>query len=113
MVRLARRAFTPALALAAWWAPFYGYWYGAGTPGTMAGQVRVKPQDPPADLMAGLKSKDAPVRRQAAVRLGEIRARGAVRGLSALVSDSEPGVREAAVFALGQIADPAAKALIV
>src|SRR5215471_4100872 len=77
------------------------------------GQVRVKPPEPPADLMAGLKSKDTQTRRQSAIRLGEIRARGAVRALTILVSDHEPGVREAALFALGQIADPAVKGIVV
>jgi hypothetical protein len=80
---------------------------------TLAGQVRVKPPEPPADLMAGLKSKDKLTRRQSAVRLGEIRARGAVRALTTLLSDPEPGVREAALFALGQIAEPAVKGIVV
>src|SRR5215471_10194 len=77
------------------------------------GQVRVKPPEPPADLMAGLKSKDTQTRRQSAIRLGEIRARGAVRALTTLTSDTEPAVREAAMFALGQIADPAVKGIVV
>ena len=77
------------------------------------GQVRVKPPEPPADLMAGLKSKDTQTRRQSAIRLGEIRARGAVRALTTLISDTEPAVREAALFALGQIADPAVKGIAV
>src|SRR5215831_14183171 len=80
---------------------------------TLGGQVRVKPPDPPADLMAGLKSKDKLTRRQAAIRLGEIRARGAVRALTTLTSDTDPAVREAALFALGQIADPAVKGIVV
>jgi len=76
-------------------------------------QVRVKPPDPPADLMAGLRSKDAISRRHAAEKLGEIRARGAIRALASLVSDVEPAVREAAAFALGQIADHAVKAIVI
>jgi len=84
-----------------------------GVGGITVAQVRVKPPDPPAELMAGLRSKETNARRQAADRLGEIRARGAVRALVALISDSEPSVREAAVFALGQIADPGAKGPVV
>src|SRR5262249_37981543 len=113
MKPISRRAFTSAVALVAFWVPAYGYRHGTAARGAAAGQVGVKPPEPPAELMAGLRSKDTLVRRQAAVRLGEIRARGAVRGLSTLVSDAAPGVREAAVFALGQIADPPVKGLVV
>jgi HEAT repeat protein len=76
-------------------------------------QVRVKPPDPPAELMAALKSKDSAARRRAADQLGAARARGGVRGLTTLTSDAEPSVREAAVFALGQIADPAVKGILI
>jgi hypothetical protein len=94
--------------------PGPGWCRASGAPRLSSGdQVRVKPPEPPADLMAGIKSKDTLTRRQAAVRLGEIRARGAVRALTTLTSDAEPAVREAAVFALGQIADPAVKGIVV
>jgi hypothetical protein len=79
----------------------------------LAAQVRVKPADAPPDLMAGLKSKDPAERRHAADQLGQLRARGAVRGLTILMSDREPSVREGAVFALGQIADPAVKGIVI
>ena len=77
------------------------------------GQTRVKPETPPARLLADLRSKDQQVRRDAANELGAIRARGALRALVETLSDKEPNVREAAAFALGQISDPAATGLLI
>src|SRR5215471_9414885 len=107
-------ALAPVTVIMIFCMPDLGYRGASGAARTtLGGQVRVKPPDPPADLMAGLKSKDKLTRRQSAVRLGEIRARGAVRALTTLLSDPEPGVREAALFALGQIAEPAVKGIVV
>ena len=77
------------------------------------GQTRVKPETPPARLLADLKSKDAQSRKAAADELGGVRARGALRALIETLSDKEPTVREAAAFALGQISDPAATGLLI
>ena len=88
--------------------PAPGYRYARAAGRAAAAQVRVKPPDPPADLMAGLKSKDPLARRQAAEHLGEIRARGAIRALTVVISDGDSGVREAAAFALGMLADKSA-----
>ena len=65
------------------------------------------------DQVAGLISDESPlVRRRAAQTLGTLKSADAVMGLIALTSDAtEPdaGVRAAAVWALGQIADPEAR----
>ena len=68
-------------------------------------QVTVKPVAAPPDLLSALKSKDAAARRDAANRLGGMRAREAVRPLIEALLDKDAVVREAAAFALGQIAD--------
>jgi HEAT repeat protein len=63
--------------------------------------------------VATLISDSSPlVRRRAAQTLGTLKSADAVVGLIAIVSpdtESDPGVRAAAVWALGQIADPAAR----
>ena len=73
--------------------------------GAAFSQVTVKPIAAPPGLLAGLKSKDAAARRDAANHLGGMRAREAERPLIEALLDKEAGVREAAAFALGQIAD--------
>jgi TonB family protein len=71
-------------------------------------QAPARPEPAPPQLLAALKSPDAATRRQAAIRLGEIRARDAGRQLTQALLDRDAGVREAAAFALGQNTDPAA-----
>ncbi len=65
------------------------------------------------DAVVGMISDASPlVRRRAAQTLGALRSADSVMGLMALTSaDTEPdaGVRSAAVWALGQIGDPAAR----
>jgi HEAT repeat protein len=65
------------------------------------------------DQVANLISDASPlVRRRAAQTLGTLKSADAVVGLIALTSpdtESDAGVRAAAVWALGQIADPAAR----
>jgi HEAT repeat protein len=65
------------------------------------------------DRVAKLISDTSPlVRRRAAQTLGTLKSADAVVGLIALTApdtESDPGVRAAAVWALGQIADPAAR----
>jgi hypothetical protein len=65
------------------------------------------------DQVAKLISDTSPlVRRRAAQTLGTLKSADAVVGLIALTApdtESDPGVRAAAVWALGQIADPAAR----
>ena len=65
------------------------------------------------DQVVGLISDASPlVRRRAAQTLGTLKSADAVVGLIALTSadnESDAGVRAAAVWALGQIADPAAR----
>jgi HEAT repeat protein len=65
------------------------------------------------DQVAGLISDESPlVRRRAAQTLGTLKSADSVVGLIALTSpdtESDAGVRAAAVWALGQIADPAAR----
>jgi len=68
-------------------------------------QVSVKPPPAPPGLVAALKGKDVEAKRDAADRLGSLRARDAVRPLIEALLDKELSVREAAAFALGQIAD--------
>ena len=68
-------------------------------------QVAVKPVASPPGLLSALKSKDPSARRDAANRLGGMRARDSVRPLIEALLDKDSGVREAAAFALGQIAD--------
>jgi len=68
-------------------------------------QITVKPVAAPPGLLSSLKSKDAATRRDAANRLGGMRAREAVRPLVEALLDKDAGVREAAAFALGQMAD--------
>jgi TonB family protein len=68
-------------------------------------QVTVKGVAAPPGLVSALKSKDAAARRDAANRLGGMRARDAVRPLIEALMDKDTSVREAAAFALGQIAD--------
>jgi HEAT repeat protein len=72
-----------------------------------------KPGTAPARLLSDLRSKDKGDRREAANRLGVLRARGVVRALVEALSDKEASVREAAAFALGQISDPAATGLLI
>jgi TonB family protein len=55
--------------------------------------------------LSDLKSSDPLTRRDAANKLGALRARDAVRPLIEAVLDNDMAVREAAAFALGQIAD--------
>jgi TonB family protein len=76
-------------------------------------QVRVKPEPAPPTLIAELRSKAPADRRDAANRLGALRARDSVRRLAELLSDRDSSVREAAAFALGQIADRGATGLII
>jgi TonB family protein len=68
-------------------------------------QVTVKPVAAPPGLLSALKGKDPAARRDAANRLGGVRARDSVRPLIEALLDKEASVREAAAFALGQIAD--------
>lgn len=68
-------------------------------------QVSVKPSPAPPALLAALKGKDVEAKRDAADRLGALRARDAVRPLIEALLDKDLSVREAAAFALGQIAD--------
>jgi len=74
----------------------------------IAAQVPVRPASAPPGVLDDLKSSVPATRRDAAIRLGSLRARDGVRGLIEALSDKEAGVREAAAFALGQIADPGA-----
>ncbi|HMG36521.1 MAG TPA: TonB family protein [Blastocatellia bacterium] len=76
-------------------------------------QVKVSPESSPAGLLAALKSKDASTRRDAANRLGALRARDAVKRLAELLTDRESPCREAAAFALGQIADRGVTGLVI
>jgi TonB family protein len=71
-------------------------------------QVPVPATSAPKHLFAELKSKNADERRRAAIQLGTLRARDAVRPLLEGLLDAEPTVREAAAFAVGQIADRSA-----
>jgi TonB family protein len=68
-------------------------------------QVSVKPPPAPPALLSALKGKDVAAKRDAANRLGALRARDAVRPLIEALLDKDPTVREAAAFALGQITD--------
>jgi TonB family protein len=70
-------------------------------------QVPSRPAAPPARLLADLKNPSAATRREAANQLGAMRA-DASRALIEALSDKDAGVREAAAFALGQIASRAA-----
>jgi len=74
--------------------------------------VQEKPSAAPARLLTELKSKDRGNRRDAANELGAMRARGALRALVEALSDKEAKVREAAAFALGQIADRTSTSVI-
>jgi len=76
-------------------------------------QVRIAPESTPAGLLAELRSKDPTVRRDAANKLGALRARDAVKRLAELLTDRDPAVREAAAFALGQITDRGVTGLII
>ena len=85
----------------------------AGIPGPAANpQVPVEPARAPQRLLYDLKHGTKESRRDAAIKLGNIRAKEAVKPLIDALSDKEPGVREAAAFALGQIASPAAAAAL-
>jgi HEAT repeat protein len=68
------------------------------------------------DQVVGLISDpSALVRRRAAQTLGTLKSADAVVGLIAITSpgtEADPGVRAAAVWALGQIADPAARGAV-
>ena len=74
---------------------------------TASAQVPSRPAQPPASLLADLKNPSAATRREAANQLGAMRA-DASRALIEALSDKDAGVREAAAFALGQIASRAA-----
>lgn len=63
-------------------------------------------------LKNALKYKDAPVRKSAAMALGEISDARAVDPLSAALKDKYSVVRGAAVSALGEIGDPRAVKLL-
>src|ERR1044072_3043631 len=74
---------------------------------TAHAQVSGRPAQPPARLLADLKNPSSSTRREAANQLGAMRA-DASRALIEALSDKDAGVREAAAFALGQIASRAA-----
>jgi hypothetical protein len=67
----------------------------------------------PPTVQSELKSKDPAIRRKAANEVGVQRLRAAMHPLMDLLFDGDSSVKEAAAFALGQIADPlAARSLI-
>jgi TonB family protein len=68
-------------------------------------RAQEKPKPAPPRLLAELRSKDATTRRDAAMQLGELRARDAIRQLAQGLLDGDASVREASAFALGQITD--------
>ena len=68
-----------------------------------AARAQVRPAQPPARLLADLRSSSAATRREAANKLGAMRA-DASRALIEALTDKDASVREAAAFALGQIA---------
>jgi HEAT repeat protein len=77
--------------------------------------VRVNVFNDYAAVVRQIGSSSARVRKRAAENLGVMRAGDAVVGLSALTTptaESDPGVRAAAVVALGKIADPGGKAAV-
>jgi TonB family protein len=71
-------------------------------------QSSARPAPAAARTLSELKNPDARRRRDAAIELGELRARNATRALMETLSDKDASVREAAAFALGQITDRAA-----
>ncbi len=75
---------------------------------TARAQVPGRPAQAPARVLADLKNPSASTRREAANKLGAIRAYDASRALIEALSDKDASVREAAAFALGQIATRAA-----
>jgi TonB family protein len=79
-----------------------------GRPARAAAQQRVQPIVAPPELLTGLNSSNPAERRNAANRLGGMRARDTVPLLIKLLLDKEASVREAAAFALGQMTDPRA-----
>jgi TonB family protein len=68
-------------------------------------QEQDRPKPAPPRLLAELKSNEVTSRRQAAMQLGELRARDAIRPLAQGLLDRDASVREASAFALGQITD--------
>lgn len=77
-------------------------------PAPVLAQQRVKPVVAPPELLAGLRSNTPTERRNAANRLGGMRARDTVPLIIKLLLDKDASVREAAAFALGQMTDPRA-----
>ena len=71
-------------------------------------QAPAKPEPVPQRLFSELRSGDILARRKAAIQMGVLRNRSSIRALLSALGDKEWRVREAAAFALGQIADPAA-----